>query len=122
MEPSLYEKLGGEAAVMAAVDSFYEKVIADERTRPFFESLNIEAQVRKQVAFMSWAFGGPSEYKGQSLRRAHASLVPRGLTDVHFEAIITHLRETLKELGAGDELIQEVVRIIEPTRRDVLGR
>jgi len=31
MSDSLYEKLGGEAAVDAAVDIFYRKVLADDR-------------------------------------------------------------------------------------------
>ena len=33
---SLYERIGGEAAIVAAVELFYEKVMADPRTRSFF--------------------------------------------------------------------------------------
>src|SRR6188472_1659759 len=83
---TLYDRIGGEAAVLAAVDLFYEKVTADEVTRSYFEGLDMEAQVRKQVAFMTWAFGGPSEYKGRDLRAAHKVLVLRGLGDEHFDA------------------------------------
>ena len=66
--PSLFERIGGEAAIMAAVDRFYEKVTADELTRPFFIGLDLAAQTRKQVSFMAWAFGGPAEYEPRGER------------------------------------------------------
>lgn len=121
--PSLYERLGGEAAIMAAVDLFYEKVLADELTRPFFDELDMESQSRKQVAFMAWAFGGPSEFKGRNLRSAHAQLVQKkGLSDAHFDAVAGHLQSTLRELGVADDLIQEALAIVGSTRSQVLGR
>lgn len=119
---SLYERLGGEAAVLAAVHVFYEKVMADELVRPFFADLDIAAQTQKQVAFMAWAFGGPSEYKHRDLRTAHARLVDRGLTDAHFDAVASHLAATLRELDVAPELVEEALAIIAPTRREVLNR
>jgi hemoglobin len=121
--PSLYERIGGEAAVAAAVDLFYEKVLADERTRPFFEGLDMAAQVKKQVAFMTVAFGGPNEYRGRDLRTAHARLVKeKGLTDVHFDAVAQHLKATLSDLKVPADLIDEALTIVAGTRDQVLGR
>jgi hemoglobin len=120
---SLYERIGGQAAVMAAVDLFYQKVLADDLTRPFFEALDMEAQIKKQVAFMTWAFGGPAEYKGRDLRTAHAQLVQKkGLSDAHFDAVAKHLDATLRELGLDNGLIQEALTIVAGTRKEVLGR
>ena len=65
---SLYERIGGEAAVMAAVNLFYSKVLADETTKPFFIGLDVKSQIKKQIAFMTWAFGGPEHGYG-SLRK-----------------------------------------------------
>jgi hemoglobin len=119
---SLYERIGGEAAVMAAVDLFYRKVMDDELTRPFFAGLDMPAQVKKQVSFMTWAFGGPAEYKGRDLRTAHAGLVQRGLNDQHFDAVARHLEATLRELGLADDLIQEALGIVGGQRDVVLNR
>jgi hemoglobin len=120
---SLYDRLGGEAAVVAAVDLFYEKVLQDPLTAPFFDSLDMEAQTRKQVAFMTVAFGGPDEYKGRNLREAHAKLVrEKGLGDVHFDRVAEHLVATLRELGIAQPLIDEVVGIVGGTRSEVLQR
>ena len=122
-ERSLYERMGGEAAVMAAVDLFYRKVLADDLTRPFFEDLEMDAQIKKQVAFMTWAFGGPATYRGRDLRTAHAKLVQqKALSDVHFDAVAKHLQATLKELGVDDGLIAEALTIVGGTRNEVLGR
>ena len=120
---SLYERLGGEAAIMAAVDLFYAKVIADDLLKPYFARLDMTSQSRKQVAFMTWAFGGPSGIQGRDLRTAHASLVKdQGLADMHFDAVAKYLASTLKELGVADALIQEAVAIVAGTRAQVLGR
>ncbi len=120
---SLYERIGGEQAVMAAVDLFYEKVLADDRTRPFFEGLDMKKQIRKQVAFMTWALGGPEAYRGRDLRVAHAGLVrDRGLGDQHFDAIMELLQTTLREIGIADELVEEALGIIESERDNVLDR
>jgi hemoglobin len=119
---SLYERIGGETAVLAAVDLFYKKVIADKLTRPYFSGLDMALQSRKQVAFMAWAFGGPQEYKGRDLREAHRSLVKRGLSDTHLDAVTRHLRGTLEELGVAPPLIEEAMTIVATTRNEVLGR
>lgn len=108
---------------MAAVALFYDKVMADERTKPFFENLDLQAQTKKQVAFMTTAFGGPPEYRGRDLRTAHATLVKnKGLSDVHFDAVAGHLKATLTELGVGEDLIGEALAIVASTRNEVLGR
>ena len=122
MAQSLYERLGGEAAVLAAVDIFYKKVTADELTKRYFAALDMKAQVKKQVAFMTWAFGGPAEYKGRDLREAHAPLVKNGLNDSHFDAVAGHLKATLAELGVEASLIQEALTIVGGTRSAVLSR
>jgi hemoglobin len=122
MSSSLYDRIGGQAAVMAAVDLFYEKIMEDELTRPFFAGLDMKAQTTKQVAFMTWAFGGPTEYKGRDLRSAHAGLVKRGLGDQHFDAVAKHLEATLRELGVADELVTEALGIVGGQRDAVLNR
>jgi truncated hemoglobin YjbI len=66
---SLFERIGGEAAVMAAVDLFYKKVLADPLLAPFFNELDLAAQVRKQVSFMGWAFGSGQAYSGRDLAK-----------------------------------------------------
>ena len=122
INPTLYERLGGEPAVNTAVDIFYRKVIADARINYFFFGVNISEQAAKQKAFLSMAFGGPHEYTGRDMRRSHAKLVGMGMNDRHFDIVLDHLRSTLKQLDAPENLIQEVIDICESTREDVMNR
>jgi truncated hemoglobin YjbI len=116
---TLYERIGGEAAVDKAEDIFYEKVLADERINSFFENIDMFAQARKQKAFLTMVFGGPNDYTGEDMRNAHAGM---GLNDEHFNAVVEDLAATLSELGVGDGDIQEVANIAESVRDDVLNR
>jgi hemoglobin len=119
---TLFEKLGGEAAVNTAVDIFYRKVLSDYRINRFFDKTNMEEQAAKQKAFLTMAFGGPNNYNGTDMRNAHARLVKMGLDNSHFDAVMEHLGATLEELSVPPELIAEVAAIAESTRSDVLGK
>ncbi|GAB6047036.1 group 1 truncated hemoglobin [Methyloparacoccus murrellii] len=119
---TLYDKLGGEPAVNAAVDIFYRKVISDARINNFFFGVDMAQQAAKQKAFLTMAFGGPHNYTGQDMRRGHARLVQMGLNDHHFDVVMEHLGGTLRELNVPENLVEEVLTIAESTRSDVLGR
>lgn len=119
---TLFDQLGGAAAVEAAVDNFYRKVLTDDRVSRFFEGVDMDKQRAKQKAFLTMAFGGPHNYSGKDMRNGHAHLVKMGLNDAHVDAIIELLGQTLRELGVDEALIAQVAAIAESTRNDVLGR
>ncbi|NVI97246.1 group 1 truncated hemoglobin [Myxococcus sp. AM009] len=121
-EKSVYEQLGGEPAMAAAVEVFYRKVLADEHISHFFEDVDMERQAAKQKAFLTMVTGGPVHYSGRDMRAGHAPLVKRGLNDSHFDAVAGHLKATLEELGVAAPLVAKVLAIAESARADVLGR
>lgn len=120
--PSLYDRIGGDAAVNAAVEVFYRKVLKDDRLKGFFDDVDMDRQLAKQKAFLTMAFGGPANYSGKDLRSGHAHLLKRGLNDSHFDAVAQRLQETLQELGVGQAEISEVMSIAGSTRNDVLSK
>ena len=119
MTNSLYEQLGGAEAMQAAVDLFYERVLADPKINHFFEGRDMGKQRAMQTAFLSMVFGGPATYSGRTLRQAHAGLP---LDDSHFDAVARHLQATLDDLGVPAELADQVMGIAASTRDDVLNR
>lgn len=119
---SLYERIGGQAAVDAAVDLFYRKVLSDDRINQFFDGVDMEQQISKQKGFLTMVFGGPNNYTGKDMRQGHKHLVERGLNDSHVDAVIELLGTTLNELGVSDADIQEVANIANSVRDDVLNR
>ncbi|HKJ82483.1 MAG TPA: group 1 truncated hemoglobin [Mariprofundaceae bacterium] len=121
-EKTLYEILGGDAAIDAAVDIFYRRVLADAYISTFFEGVDMDRQAAKQKSFLTMVFGGPNNYTGKDMREGHKHLVQRGLDGSHFDHVLAHLRSTLAELGVGEDLIQTVIDTAESTRADVLNR
>jgi hemoglobin len=119
MNESLYERIGGEPAVEAAVDVFYRKVLADERISRHFDDVDMDRQRQKQKAFLTFAFGGGAGYTAPSMRAVHARL---RLTEADFDAVMGHLGATLAELGVPAPLIQEAAQIALSVKDDVLGR
>ena len=119
---TLYQQLGGQPAVDAAVDLFYRKVLTDPRISSFFDGVDMDQQIAKQKAFLTMVFGGPANYTGKDLRAGHAHLLSRGLNDSHVDAVIENLGQTLKELGVAQPLIDEVAGIANSVRNEVLSR
>jgi hemoglobin len=118
---TLFEQIGGEAAVEAAVDIFYKKVISDPDLGSFFAGINLQRQKAMQSAFLTVAFGGPNNYSGKGMRAVHARPVALGLNESHFNKVAGHLQQTLVELSVPQDLIQQAMTIAASTKMDVLN-
>lgn len=118
MSTSIYEKIGGEAAVDAAVDIFYRKVLLDERISQFFDTTDMASQHTKQKAFLTMAFEGPNNYSGKDMREAHKHM---NLTEEHFIAVAENLVATLQELNVPSDIIDEIIDICLSVKSDVLN-
>jgi|GEM_PF-2232778 len=115
---SIYARLGRQAAIDAAADRFYVKVLADDRVNYFFENTNMEVQHRRQKEFLSAVLGGPKPWTGKDMRQAHKHLA---LEEKHFGAISEHLHATLTELKVDEALIGEIMTVVASTKDDVLN-
>lgn len=118
-ESSIYHKLGGRAAIDAAVEAFYVKVLADDRVKHFFDDINMTAQRRRQKDFLSFALGGPLPWTGKDMRTAHEDLT---IEESHFNAIAENLVATLKDLKISQDLIDQIVAVVLTVKDDVLHR
>lgn len=120
---SLFERLGGKDAVNAAVDIFYDKIMADDRINYFFEGIDMPKQRAHQKAFLTYALGGAPNYEGRSLREGHKKLVEeKGLAEYHFDAVAENLQATLEQLNVPAPLVKEVMGVVGCTRHDVLNQ
>ncbi len=117
-DTTLFARIGGRPAINAAVDIFYDKILADATINHLFEDLDMAAQRGKQKTFLAYAFGGPVKYTGQDMRATHSHL---DLTEQHFGAVAGHLQATLEELEVPTDLIGEVMTIAASTHDDVLN-
>ncbi|HSR25816.1 MAG TPA: hypothetical protein VLW53_19845 [Candidatus Eisenbacteria bacterium] len=69
---SLFDRLGGAPAIIAAAELFYRQVLADPLLALYFDDVDMGRQVAKQAAFLTMALGGPGPDQLADLR-----LIPR---------------------------------------------
>ncbi|MFD1179105.1 group 1 truncated hemoglobin [Paenibacillus puldeungensis] len=115
--PSIYEKVGGEPAIAKVVDYFYDLVLADQTVSQFFEHTDMDKQRKHQTQFISFALGGPNQYTGGSMAKAHEGM---HLEPVHFNAIVGHLRAALAHYSVSEEDISQAIEKVETLRGDIL--
>lgn len=113
----LYDRLGGEAAVNAAVEHLYWKIMVDDALAPIFALVDMTNLKTMQKKFLTLAFGGPVDYGGRSLKDSH---VGKGITEAQFDAVASHLSATLKSLGVPDAEQDEVMTIVASTKGDIV--
>ena len=70
-DKTLYERLGGAAAVDAAVLEFYRRVFADAELAEYFVGIDRVRLIDHQRSFLTAALGGPVHQRHRSLADAH---------------------------------------------------
>jgi hemoglobin len=120
---TLWDRLGGEAAVKRVVDDF----VTFSATNPQVNfmrggkyALNDAgvAQLKRQfVEFISQAAGGPLKYSGRSMKEVHQGM---GITEAEFDAAKADLRKALEANAAKPADAEELLRAVEATRKDIV--
>jgi hemoglobin len=118
---SLYDELGGDAALDAALDVFYVKVLADPQISGYFDGVDMARLKGHAKAFLAMAFGGPSHYMGRDLGSAHARSRSMGLNDDAVDAFLGHFRAVFEEFGVPEANIDAAMEIAEGGRSAVLA-
>ena len=117
LEP-IYDRIGGEAALAAAVDGFYVRVLGDPELKPFFAGVNMGALKLHQRAFFAQALGGPARYRGRDMKSAHRRFQ---ISQRHFDRAAGHLAETLTSLGVDGETVGEIVAAVGPLAAEIVN-
>jgi hemoglobin len=105
-EDTLYDRLGGEEAIAAVVDEFYDRVLADDDLVDYFTDTDTDALRDHQTAFISHATGGPVAYDGRDMADAHRGL---DITDEDFDRVAVHLQEALAAVDVAEDDIDAVL-------------
>ncbi|WP_235941183.1 group I truncated hemoglobin [Paenibacillus puerhi] len=114
---TLYEKVGGEPAIEKVVDYFYELVLADKTVNQFFKNTDMDKQRIHQTKFISFALGGPNQYSGLSMAKAHQGM---NLQPIHFDAIAKHLHDALAHFNVSEDDINQVLNHVSTLKEDIL--
>jgi hemoglobin len=114
---SLYERLGEEQGIRAAVDQFYDRVTGDPELKPYFEGIDMGRLRGHQAKLLIQVTGGPVQYDGRDLATAHAGLE---ITGPDFDRVVAHLVDTLENLGVAQEDIGQVGAALTAHRDEIV--
>jgi hemoglobin len=115
-DTSIYHAIGGEPALIAVVDDFYERVVGDPGLAGFFAGTNMNKLKGRQVEFFAAALGGPHTYTGAPMRQVHQG---RGIRQEHFDLVAGHLVAALGAAGVPGEIISQIVGVVAPLAKDI---
>ena len=107
------------ASIRAAVDIFYERLLADPALAGTFEGVDLLRLKSHQRAFLMQALGGPSLYSGRDMQTAHLG---RRITDEQFTGALVHLIESLREVGVAEDVVDRARGDIQGLRALIVER
>jgi hemoglobin len=107
----LYERLGGQRAIVAVVDDFIGRVAADSRINLRFSNTDIPQLKSLLVEFVCMATGGPCHYAGRDMETTHAGME---LVDDEFTALVEDLAATLDKFEVPAKEKNELLGALGP--------
>jgi hemoglobin len=116
---SLYDRLGGKAAITAVVDDFVGRVAADVRINQKFAKSDIPRVKTMLVDQICEATGGPCKYTGRSMADAHRNMA---VTEGEFDALVADLVATLNQFKVPEPEQKELLTTLAAMKRDIVGK
>ncbi len=109
-----FERLGGRDAVVALVETFYDRIEADPELRPVFPP-DMRPGRDRQAAFLEQWLGGEPRYTQRygepALRRRHR---PFAITERGAERWLAHLAAALEAHEVEPALAREIMDGLRP--------
>ena len=117
MPASLFDRLGGKAAITSVVADFRKRVAEDARINAKFarsDMPRLEAMLVDQVCE---ATGGPCRYTGRGMRDAHQGM---RVTTGEFNALVEDLVSTLNGFKVSKAEQDELLGILGPLKTEIV--
>ena len=114
MGGSLYDRLGGKAAITAVIDDFVARCAADARINGKFARTDIARLKANLVDQVCEATGGPCQYAGRDMHTTHLGM---SVTGGEFDALVEDLVATLDGFSVPEAEKNELLGALAPMRR-----
>jgi hemoglobin len=115
---SLYDRIGGRAALIAVADQLAATIVADRRIAGSFAGTDMAAFKAGLVDQLCMMTGGPCRYAGPGMRAVHAG---RHITDADFDAFIADLVAALEHFNVPAPEQADLLALLGPLRHDIVG-
>ncbi len=114
----LFDRLGGQDAIVAVVDDFVANVAADDRINAFFMNADIPHLKQMLVEQICEASGGPCKYSGKSMLEVHTNM---HVKDTDFGALVEDLVKSLDKFKVPEAEKAELLGALGGMKPDIVG-
>lgn len=115
----VFDDFGGEPGLVALMDDFMARMLADPRLRPFFVDSDQALVKRHLVEQFCAILGGGCAYSGRSMIESHAGL---GITRADFNALVEVLQEAMAGRGIPFRSQNRLLAVLAPMHREIVER
>src|SRR5918911_3854953 len=119
-QESLYKRLGGYDAIVAAVHDLMPRLRNDPKLWVYWKGKSLDSRRRGDqllVDFLCAAFGGPAFYAGPDMKTSHTGL---GITEEEWDITLAHIGATLDALGVAEREKAEVLEASNSLKWDIV--
>lgn len=112
-----FRAFGEKPGLVALMDDFMQRLLADPRTAPFFQPVNqahVKAQLVEQFCEL---LGGPCRYEGVDMKASHQDLEIRR---AHFNALVESLQGAMDARGVPFAVQNRLLAKLAPMHRDIV--
>ena len=114
---SLYDRLGGNAAISAVVDQFVANVVADTRINGRFATTDIPRLRGHLFDQVCRTTGGPCKYTGRDMKTTHAGMK---ISNADFGALVEDLVKALDTFKVPAQEKGELLRLLGGMKKDIV--
>lgn len=125
MKKSLYDRIGGQAALTKVVDDFVAKAAANPKVNFTRNGMWVASDAAVKtlkmhlVNFLGSAFGGPQKYTGRTMRESHKGMA---ITQAEFDALAADLKAVLEANKVPKAEVDEIMKIAASTAPDIVEK
>jgi hemoglobin len=118
-DTKLFEDFGGKAGLAAIMDDFMVNLLADSRTRPFFESTD-QARVKAQlVDQFCQILNGGCTYGGRSMTEVHRGMA---IAESDFFALVEALQKAMDKHKVPFGSQNRLLAALAPQHRVIIAK
>ena len=118
-DDQLFQALGGEAAIRAFTNDFYDRMLKDARIARHFDGINMAYLKRVLADYFCVVAGGPCVYDGVSMKDAHTHL---GIDRAAFNALVENLQWAMDAAGVPFATQNQLLARMAFFHRDIITR
>lgn len=115
----LYQALGTRPGIERLIEDFHERLLRDERTRPFFEDADHANLKRRLVEQLCVVSGGPCTYEGKDMVAAHEGV---DINKADFNALVEVLQQSMRAREIPFGVQNRLLARLAPMHREVINK